>query len=210
MQRTSCVARWASYAGGRAPGESCSDEATTKLGDAWFCDHHYNRALDAARAALRREREADESFGWNYESRRWDADASESVYYVLRPADSLIKIGYSAHIRTRLTMLRWEHGELELLLTHRGERDTEHVMHKRFKDLRVVGEWFQPGKPLVAWILEARRHQSRMRPPGLLPGTVPLADLPKMLRVASRQSKRSRSPAETATKNVPTGEDQEP
>jgi hypothetical protein len=174
---------------GDSTGSLCGDEVSRRLGDIGLCAHHYDRALYDRRAIFRQE---DEHYGWSFEARQWDADAAEIVYYLLRESDGLIKIGTSAVFRQRLGDLRAEHGTLRLLLTHRGDRECEQGMHRRFKDLRVGGgEWFLPGKPLMAWILEARRRQEKIVPPGLLPGTVALSEVIPVIKAARRRHMRA-------------------
>jgi hypothetical protein len=173
---------------GDSTGSLCGEEVTRRLGGAGFCEYHYDRAMYDRRAIFRQE---DEDYGWSFEARQWDADAAEIVYYLLRESDGLIKIGTSAVFRQRLGDLRAEHGTLRLLLTHRGDRVCEQGMHMKFRDLRVTGEWFHPGKPLMAWILEARRRQETIVPPGLLPGTVALSEVAPVVRAARRRHMRS-------------------
>ena len=178
---------------GAMPGSLCGAEVFRRLGGASLCAEHYDRALYDRRAAFRQE---DEDYGWSFEARRWDADAAEVVYYLLRESDGLIKIGTSAVFRNRLSGLRGEHGSLRILLTHRGDRICEQGMHMKFRDLRVAGEWFRPGRPLMAWILEVRRRQAKIVPPGLLPGTVTLSEVIPLVRAARRhhmQAVRKRS-----------------
>jgi hypothetical protein len=136
-------------------------------------------------------RQEDEDYGWSFEARQWDADTAEVVYYLLRESDGLIKIGTSTRFRERLSDLRAEHGALRLLLTHRGDHDCEDQMHYRFKDLRIHGEWFRPGKPLMGWILEVRRRQDKIVPSGLLPGTVALSEVIPAVKAARRQHMRA-------------------
>jgi hypothetical protein len=175
-------------AAGDSPGSLCGGEVFRRLGGAGLCAEHYGRALYDRRAIFRQE---DEDYGWSFDERRWDADAAEVVYYLLRESDGLIKIGTSTIFRNRLSGLRGEHGALRILLTHRGDRICEQGMHMRFRDLRVTGEWFRPGKPLVAWILEVRRRQEKIVPSGLLPGTVALSDVVRLVKTARQRHMRA-------------------
>ena len=174
---------------GDSAGSLCGEEVFRRLGGAGFCAHHYDRAMYDRRAIFRQE---DEDYNWLYEAQQWDADAAEVVYYLLRESDGLIKIGTSTRFRVRLGELRAEHGTLRVLLTHRGDRICESGMHLRFRDLRVGGgEWFRPGKPLMAWILEVRRRQEKIKPPGLLPGTVTLGEIIPLVKTARRTQMRA-------------------
>lgn len=166
-------------------GSLCGEEVFRRVGGAGLCAHHYDRALYDRRAAFESE---DREYGWVYEAQQWDADAAEVVYYLLRESDGLIKIGTSSVFRARLSALRGEHGRLRILATHRGDRICESGMHRRFRELRVGGgEWFQPGKPLMTWILEVRRRQERIVPPGLLPGTVTLSEVVPLVKATRRR-----------------------
>jgi Meiotically Up-regulated Gene 113 (MUG113) protein len=136
-----------------------------------LCSRHYDRAIERARLVLCREQDADDRFF--YGPREWEASAAAIVYYVQR-SDSLIKIGTSATFRSRLSALRAEHGTLQVLLTHRGDRKTEQAIHRKFRNLRAEGEFFRPGKPLLTWIVKVRQRQPEAT---LLPGTLPMAEL---------------------------------
>lgn len=174
---------------GDSTGSLCGEEVFRRIGDAGFCVHHYDRVMYDRRAIFQQE---DEDYGWSFEARRWDADAAEVVYYLQRESDRLIKIGTSACFRSRLGDLRREHGPLRLLATHRGDYYCEKGMHRRFVDLHVIGEWFRPEAPLAAWILEVRTRQAKIKPPGLLPGTVALSDVTALAKRAGGLPKRAR------------------
>jgi hypothetical protein len=159
---------------GDFPGSLCGAEVFRRLGGTPLCAEHYDRALYDRRVIFRQE---DEDYGWSFEARRWDPDAMEVVYY-LRRSDGLIKIGTTARFGARLSSLQGQHGPLQILLTHRGDRISEHGMHLKFADLRVgPSEWFRPGKDLLDWIVEVRRRQEKVVPTGLLPGTVALSEV---------------------------------
>lgn len=173
---------------GDSPGSLCGGEVFRRVGGAGFCAHHYDRVMYDRRAIIQRE---DEDYGWYYEAQCWDADAAEVVYYLLRESDGLIKIGTSTRFRARLGQLRTEHGKLRVLLTLRGDRQCERDTHLRFRNLQVSGEWFRPGKPLMEWILEARRRQDKTKPPRLIPGTVALSDVIPLVKTARRTQMRA-------------------
>ena len=147
-----------------------------------LCQRHYGDAFKAARTAVSHDEAAWESIV--HGSRDWDADTAEVVYYVRRGSDGLIKIGTSGLFRRRFTELQGEHGPMQVLLTHRGDRGTEEEMHRNFESLWVEGEFFRPGKRLLAWIVRIRKRQL----PGTeLKGTIPLGDL-QVLAAMSRMS----------------------
>jgi hypothetical protein len=73
---------------------------------------------------------------------------------------------------------------MQVLLTHRGDRKVEEAMHRKFESLCVSGEFFRPGKPLLAWIVRIRKRQI----PGTeLKGTITIGDL-QVLAAMSRMS----------------------
>lgn len=190
-----CVARGMVRQVGKRNSRSrqlCGKPATAAVGGATLCDGHYRDALqwhasmserEVAEAAKRDDAKiflAGSGQKWKDDrARRLDdtsfaASAPQVVYYVQRE-DGMIKIGTTGQFAGRMTGLRGEHGELRILLTHRGDRKREQAMHLRFAELRAGGEWFRPGPELLAWILTTRRlrvNQGRQ-----MPGTVPLADV---------------------------------
>ena len=145
----------------------------------WFsrvplCQRHYSDALNEVGNALRRDQEQWEREHIVYGPREWDADAAEVVYYVRRLSDGLIKIGTSGGFRRRFSELQHKYGLMQILLTHRGDEETEKRMHRKFEGLWVMDEFFRPGMPLLAWIVKIRKRQM----PGTeLKGTIPMNDL---------------------------------
>lgn len=73
------------------------------------------------------------------------------VYFLRRPEDGLIKIGWSQNIIQRLEALRQEHGPLEILAITSGGPLAEEAWHDCYKDLREHGEWFKPEEDLMVW-----------------------------------------------------------
>ena len=187
-----CVASWASFGVTHAAGEICGDAATRQLGDVDVCDHHYERAqkwiheqageqlgqIDRSDLELDRKRkrtyaemdaEIDRREAWRKEALK-KARSADSIIYYVRRADGLIKIGTSTVFRNRLSQLRVLHGELDVLVTHRGDRGDERELHSQFQIWRAQGEWFHPGRPLVAHIRLARTSQgSRLCANGAVP-----------------------------------------
>lgn len=165
----------------------CGEPAFKWLSRVPLCQRHYSDATHAASVAIQSDEAVWESI--MHGSRDWDADAAEVVYYVRRLSDGLIKIGTSGLFRKRFSDLQGEHGPMQILLTHRGGRKTEDQMHREFESLWVTGEFFQPGKTLLAWIVKIRKRQL----PGTeLGGTVPLGDI-QVLAAMSRMSESEKS-----------------
>ena len=151
---------------------ACGEPVFKWLSRVPLCQRHYSEAFKAAEDAVRRDEAAWESIV--HGSRDWDADAAEVIYYIRRLSDGLIKIGTSGMFRRRVSELRREHGPVEILLTHRGGKDAEEEMHRKFEDLWVRDEFFLPGRPLLAWIVRIRKRQ---RPGTELKETIPMNDL---------------------------------
>ena len=184
-KKTVCLARWAADGLHYRKGQLCGDTAVRFIGDTGFCGHHYERALKWHHAQSLRDLEAEG--GHHAESREWDATGWEMVYY-LRRADGCIKIGHTVSLPRRLSQLRGEFGELQVLATHAGDRACENGMHGRFAESRADGEWFRPSPELWEWILTVRRHQPSDT---LYPVTLPIADVERLSIV--RKSRRKRA-----------------
>jgi HSP20 family molecular chaperone IbpA len=182
---TACAARWATTNASHREGDLCGGPATETIGDVDLCPHHFQRALEwfyrrkielpgqvqreVSAARLRAAHQA-----------RLDAEACSIVYAIHRPADSLIKIGTTTRYRKRVTDLRAEHGELRLFLAMPGGYKEETEIHGRFTALWVEGEWFQPERPLLWWILRMRGAHSY--PETRLPKAVPLREIRGLMR----------------------------
>lgn len=77
----------------------------------------------------------------------------EVVYFMRAPSNGRLKIGYTADLTTRATLLRSATGEaLELIGAIPGDRDVEAGFHAEFSDHRIVGEWFHPAGELLGRI----------------------------------------------------------
>ena len=157
-----CPAWWDGNPG--EPGWVCGDAAPNRAGDVFLCDLHYERAVM-----------------WAAEIGRTES----SIVYYARRADGLIKIGTSRSPAVRFADLEREHGALVLLALHRGAHKEEHGMHRLFRDLRVEGEWFRPGLPLMEFILKARVKLA-MRTPAGLPAQLDLLELERAVRRLKR------------------------
>lgn len=151
----------------RGEGGLCGEAVHRTLGDIGLCAYHWDQIAqwreelpDRERQEMiadRRERELvqiqmEADHRRHVEQRRRDL----GVIYYVRRADGLIKIGTTWRLRHRLSALRREHGELQLLLTHSGGYEAERGLHDRFSELRVTGEWFTARKRLTDWIRKCR------------------------------------------------------
>ena len=89
-----------------------------------------------------------------------------SVYFVRRPCDGLVKIGFSGNPDGRIYTLKSQFPGLKVLRIADGDSRSERAVHKMFASSRVVGEWFMmdpamltcdvpapvPVHPLLKWI----------------------------------------------------------
>jgi hypothetical protein len=146
----------------RPSGEMCGDPAPHEAAGTFFCDYHYERALQWAAEAGRTE--------------------GSLVYYVRRERDGLIKVGTSRVFASRFADLSREHGPLLIMAAHRGARREEAAVHRYFKALRAEGEWFRPELPLLEHILKVRAATAERSYEGL----PPQLDLLELGRIISR------------------------
>jgi len=83
--------------------------------------------------------------------------AESVVYFIGEHGSNRVKIGTSRDVKKRMQGLQGANGaSLELLATIPGDRDAERIMHQRFAQFRLVGEWFHLSDPLRAFINERR------------------------------------------------------
>lgn len=77
-----------------------------------------------------------------------------SVYFIQAAPEWPIKIGLTYNVSRRLSSLRMNSGlDLKVLgIMRDGSRDMETMIHRRFKEHRIVGEWFKPVGDLLKYI----------------------------------------------------------
>lgn len=87
---------------------------------------------------------------------------TRSVYFVCELSSRLVKIGYARDADERLKSLQCGNpNDLILLGTIPGGPKKEGELHRRFRRLRVRGEWFRPAKELLDFIFENARTPNR-------------------------------------------------
>lgn len=75
------------------------------------------------------------------------------VYYVTRvDKPGLVKIGTTRNLTTRLRELGSRGRTVTLLATEPGDRTLEATRHAEFGPMRVEGEWFTFGAPILAHV----------------------------------------------------------
>lgn len=80
------------------------------------------------------------------------------VYFIQAAPGWPIKIGFTTNMTKRLRALRGESGlRFEVLAVMEGSIKIESGLHRRFRDHRIVGEWFRPIVGLVNFIKQQGR-----------------------------------------------------
>lgn len=75
------------------------------------------------------------------------------IYFVQADTDGPIKIGTTTQLEQRLAALsNSDPAKLHLLATMPGDNKDEAQLHKRFRRLRLHGEWFAPDAELRDFI----------------------------------------------------------
>lgn len=95
-----------------------------------------------------------------------EREASERVYFIQGESGGPIKIGRAAEPRQRLAALQTSHHEeLRLLATEPLNRTGEADLHRRFRHLRLRGEWFKAAPELLEYIGAAALKEGQTRKP---------------------------------------------
>lgn len=102
-----------------------------------------------------------------------------AVYFIQAGAGGPIKIGVAKDVRRRIANLQISNAaELTLLRAFVGGEAEERVLHERFAEYRIAGEWFHAEPDVVSgevnlppFIVESRKRRGRKQPSATL--TVP-------------------------------------
>jgi hypothetical protein len=85
----------------------------------------------------------------------WDDEITGRVYFLSTRCGRYVKIGYATDVSRRMTEIDLCHPEpLALLGSMPGNPRIEKFMHRKFKDLRVRGEWFHLAEEIQQYIRE--------------------------------------------------------
>jgi hypothetical protein len=88
---------------------------------------------------------------------RWDRFPTYIYFVQAGGPGRPVKIGYSNHLTNRLIGMQTGCPDpLEVLLAVKGERGDEADLHRRFKGLRIHGEWFRADLELLRYIQELK------------------------------------------------------
>jgi hypothetical protein len=82
-----------------------------------------------------------------------------SLVYFIRDGGK-VKIGHSVKPSVRMAALE-THSKLELLAACHGGRIREQALHKRFKEYRIKGEWFDLSPPIIKYIASLKRAKKK-------------------------------------------------
>jgi len=88
-----------------------------------------------------------------------DRPRNAVVYFAQSLDDLNIKIGWTVDLRSRAKSILGA-GNVVVLATVAGSRETERLLHERFESIRLTGEWFRPTGPLIECISALRRMGS--------------------------------------------------
>jgi hypothetical protein len=132
-------------------------EAHRPLTDAMV--HQREEALVAFR---RRPTAQRDPVTWSHQRERRATQRDRLVYYVQRP-DGAIKIGTTWDIAGRMQALR-NVSPVVLLGTHTGGEVAESALHRRFRAIRLDGEWFSPTDDLLTHIAHVVQVTGSRRP----------------------------------------------
>jgi hypothetical protein len=84
------------------------------------------------------------------------------IYFIRRRSGVRIKIGFSIDPANRVKELQvGSDDNLEVLAILPASRADEGKMHEQFRDLRKIGEWFEPSFDLFIEILKARKSHKQ-------------------------------------------------
>jgi len=87
------------------------------------------------------------------DSLREQAKMKTWVYFMLEEKTNAVKIGTSHNAKQRLEELQPANPyKLTIIHEERGNRKTETEFHRRFKEYRLLGEWFEYSQEIKEYI----------------------------------------------------------
>ena len=80
------------------------------------------------------------------------------IYFIQQGSDGPVKIGMASDVRKRLVALKHANPyKLHLLCSISTHRRMEQIIHRRFKNHRIRGEWFNPSPDIMSFINKIRK-----------------------------------------------------
>jgi len=91
----------------------------------------------------------------------------QGYVYFIKCRDK-IKIGYSTNVNKRLKQFSVGNGEkLELIYKIQTDRYLESVLHKKYQNYHISGEWFE-AEPIIRMIEQRKRDIREQKKLGLI------------------------------------------
>lgn len=118
-----------------------------------YCRHHGKGGPSIYRThiAIRYQLRAELRYVEQLAAIGFATDGINSVYFIQSAGTGAIKIGVSADMRNRLSSLQIAHdAELTLLGTTRVYKERD--LHRKFRFIRLRGEWFKPEPELIRFL----------------------------------------------------------
>lgn len=78
--------------------------------------------------------------------------SSSNIYMMRNTRNNYVKIGRSVNPKFRERTLQSQEPEVELFWTHEGTNTEEAFLHRKFKNLRLRGEWFNLSNEDVIYV----------------------------------------------------------
>lgn len=79
--------------------------------------------------------------------------SADVVYFIGSVHHAVVKIGMTGNVLGRIRTIQSSFpSALRIFLVLPGERRLEEIVHRKFAELRMKGEWFHLGQELVDWI----------------------------------------------------------
>ena len=86
-------------------------------------------------------------------SEKWNEGSDDIAYFIQAGENGSIKVGTTNNILARINLFKTHHDkDLIVRLLIPGGAYIEQEVAKRFKHLRIRGEWYSPGDDLIAYM----------------------------------------------------------
>lgn len=86
-----------------------------------------------------------------------------SYVYFAQSEDGFIKIGCTRLVNTRLRIMQVDNCmEIKQIGKMKGGRELESELHKKFKEYRKRGEWFNPVPELLEYIANNKMYRRKV------------------------------------------------